>query len=169
MKTLDKINLCVDLLLESASELRGAERDIHFVKSILLSGAVNEIIEPLLKEHDIPLPRGVFVDLATRLAKPEDIQRKEKLKTRFFNISKSIYNALKHAGGNGKSASQDLIIEADLQVEAEESFLLALSNFEALPPPYKTQEKIKSAYSDEFLELFQIFRYELALHEQRPA
>jgi hypothetical protein len=169
MKTIDKINLCVDLLLESASELRVAKKDIHFVKSILLSGAVNEIIEPLLKEHDIPLRRSVFVDLATRLSKPEDTQHKEKLKTRFFNFSKSIYNALKHAGGNGKTASQDLILEADLQEEAEQIFLLALSNFEALPPPYKTQEKVKSVYSDEFLELFQILRYELVLHEQRPA
>jgi hypothetical protein len=169
MKTLNKINLCVDMLLESASELRGAERDIHLVKSILLSGAANEIIEPLLKELNITLPRGVFPKLVTRLLKPENIPDETDLEKRFFQLSKSVYNALKHSGGNGKTASQDLIIEADLQAEAEQSFLLALSNFEALPPPYKTQEKINLVYTNEFLELFQNFRYELALPEQRSA
>lgn len=134
---------------------------MDFATSILLSGAVNEITEPLLKEFGIKTRRGYFSELAAKLSKSEkSLKEKEKL---HFGLTKSVYNSIKHAGDhNGKvKPSEDLEIFSNLKDQAEWSLSFALDNFLALPDPYVTQQKINHIYSDEFLDLFQTLRYEI--------
>lgn len=158
---INKISLCEDMLLTSARFYKNGTCDIDFATSILLSGAVNEITEPLLKELDIKTKRGHFSELAAKLSKSEKtIKEKEKI---HYKLTKSIYNSIKHAGDHNRKfkPSEDLEIFANLKDEAEWSLSFALDNFLALPAPYVTQQKINHVYSDEFLDLFQTLRYEI--------
>ena len=158
---INKISLCEDMLLASARFYKNGTCDVDFATSILLSGAVNEITEPLLKEFSIKTRRGHFSELAAKLSKSEkSIERKQKI---HFALTKSVYNEIKHAGDhNGKvKPSEDLEIFANLKDEAEWSLSFALNNFLALPAPYVTQQKINHIYTDEFLDLFQTLRYEI--------
>jgi hypothetical protein len=161
---IDKISLCEDMLLSSARFYKNGICDVDFATSILLSGAVNEITEPLLKELGIKTRRGCFSELAAKLSKSEkSLEDKEKI---HFGLSKSVYNSIKHAGSGerGKkiiNASEDLEIFANLKGEASWSLSFALENFLALPEPYVTQQRINHVYSDEFLDLFQTLRYEI--------
>ncbi len=158
---INKISLCEDMLLASARFYKNGTCDVDFATSVLLSGAVNEITEPLLRELDIKTKRGRFSELAAKLSKSEKtIKEKEKI---HYTLTKSIYNSIKHAGDqNGKvKPSEDLEIFSNLKDEAEWSLSFALDNFLALPAPYVTQQKINNIYSDEFLDLFQVLRYEI--------
>lgn len=168
LRTINKIDICVDMILASAKALK-AGNQIDFVTSILLSGAVNEILEPLLQEKNIKSKRGEFaLRAACILSKTSGGSPiHEKTRKSAFANSKSIYNALKHAGdkksdGSWKiKPSSDLIMDVDLCDEAEWSLSFALDNFLALPEPYVTQQKINQVYSDEFLDIFQTLSYEI--------
>ena len=164
-KPINKIDLCVDMILASARALK-AGKQIDFVTSILLAGAVNEILEPLLQELRIETKRGEFALCAARIANKNssDNPIHEKTRKSVFSNSKSIYNALKHAGNKnrGIKPSDDLEMVVDLCDEAEWSLSFALDNFLALRKPYVTQQKINQVYPDEFLDLFQTLKYEIA-------
>lgn len=163
-KPVNKIDLCVDMILASARAFKAGSQ-IDFVTSILLAGAANEILEPLLQELGIKTKRGEFALRAACIASKDsgDNPIDEKTRKSAFASSKSIYNALKHAGdrNRGIKPSDDLEMVVDLCDEAEWSLSFALDNFLALPESYVTQEKIKQVYSDEFLDLFQTLRYEI--------
>lgn len=107
-KSINKIDLCVDMLLSSARALKSGKQ-IDFATSILLAGAVNEILEPLLEELGIRRNRGEFALRVARIASKNSNGNPshEKIRKSAFSSSKSIYNALKHAGdknqtGHGK-------------------------------------------------------------------
>lgn len=167
IKTINKIDLCVDMIIASARSLKQGS-DIDYVSSILLSGAVNEILEPLFEELNIKTKRGNHAELTAHIAKR--ISNKaidaERVKKSAFRNSKFIYNTLKHAGDkkDGKftvAPSSDLEIDVNLMDEAKRSLGFAIDNFLALPPPYVTQEKINHVYPKEFLDISQTLRYEI--------
>lgn len=163
-KPVNKIDLCVDMILASARAFKSGSQ-IDFVTSILLAGAANEILEPLLQELSINTRRGEFALRASCIAGKNSSGNyiHEKARKSAFSSSKSIYNALKHAGdkNRGIKPSDDLEMVVDLSDEAEWSLSFALDNFLALPTPYVTQQKINQVYPDEFLDLFQTLRYEI--------
>lgn len=163
-KPVNKIDLCADMILASARAFKAGSQ-IDFVTSILLAGAVNEILEPLLEELGLKRKRGEFALRVARIASKisDDHPIDEKTRKSAFASSKSIYNALKHAGdrNRGIKPSDDLEMIVDLCVEAAESLSFALDNFLALPEPYVTQQKINQVFSDEFLDLFQTLRNEI--------
>lgn len=156
------------MILASARAFK-AGKQIDFATSILLAGAVNEILGPLLQELSIKTKRGEFALRAACIASKNssDNPIHEKTRRLVFSSSKSIYNALKHAGDKKPDGtwrlkpSSDLIMNVDLCDEAEWSLSFSLDNFIALPEPYVTPQKINQVYSDDFLDLYQTLRYEI--------
>ncbi|MBA5689146.1 hypothetical protein [Rugamonas apoptosis] len=157
----DKLELAGQLLLEAARECRSATSDVGYAKSLLLAGAVENILTPYLDE------------LSAAGSKPEYTPRQVEMARHMENFAgafageppsgdiaaalkflRNPYNHLKHAGkdrGNDKSLpSEDLMFYADLRNEADWMVAMAIEDYSRLP---LNPENL----SGELLELLQSF------------
>jgi hypothetical protein len=114
-----------------------ARRDIDYVTSILLSGAVIGIVSPLLKEQGGHTMHELLSRIANLIAEPDEEASHE-------GMFREIYNSLKHAGNKNIPASNDLKIQTDLKKEAAHMLDAAKHDFreiEVLPEVRKGLSK----------------------------
>lgn len=112
-----KLDLLQDLFIKADSLFFHATSEADLFASILLSGAVTGIVEPLLCEEGNKSEDIIVAELATKLSG-------QHVKT---GEIRNIYNSAKHAGKNFKGlpkvkASDDLVIqinESQLYEEAK--------------------------------------------------
>lgn len=108
----NKLLLVTEMFMEARDRLLNANRNIDLVTSILLSGAVLGIVSPLVKEQK---KHRTQHQLLAAIAKALDSSQGVHEGT-----FREIYNSLKHSGNDRKKikASEDLDVNADLQIEA---------------------------------------------------
>jgi len=145
-----------ELLVEAARECKNATDDVHFAKSILLSGAVDLMVSPILDEHGI---ESLHVSLSKAAARfggenldkltPEQLQKTVGKGIKYFRFT---YNSLKHTGSSKVKASDDLDFFANLEQEAYHMIDACISDFNKLP---LSQGYINTVFSDELLSLLQ--------------
>ncbi|WP_445427382.1 hypothetical protein [Alishewanella sp. HL-SH05] len=156
MKTHNKILLSGELLLEAANIYKSAKTDTEFAKSILLAGAVINIVSPLLQELGIEPSEIQHAHVVLKLRKiDKDTLTKDQLRKEIgksLKFSRMAYNSLKHSGKGELKASDDLIFEANLSEEAYFLIGNAIDDFKRLPLPVRT---INSELPGELLTLLQ--------------
>jgi hypothetical protein len=153
----DKLELAGQLLLEAARECRAASSDVEFAKSLLLAGAVENILTPYLEELSASGSRPEYTPRQHELAMHMQIIAGKPTSDDIGAALKFLrdpYNHLKHAGKvRGKDQrppSQDLKFFADLRHEADWMIALAIEDFNKLPlNPHEL--------SDELLDLLQSY------------
>jgi len=130
------------MLLESEHHFAVATRDIDYVASILLSGAVIGIVGPLLNEQGGRTMHQLLAKISDVVAEPEDDHAHE-------GMFRAVYNALKHAGNDRYKwkPSDDLEIHTDLRTEAAYMLDAAVENFQKI----KIAPNIRAALSEEFV------------------
>ena len=113
MAQLNKLVVASEMFLEAHRRFVNAGRDIDYVASIVLSGAVVGIVGPLLKEQGGRTTHELLAKVANLVSEPGGPPAHE-------GMFRSIYNGLKHAGNKNQKVrpSEDLEIHTDLRVEA---------------------------------------------------
>ena len=107
MAPLNKLVVASEMFLEAHRRFVNAVRDIDYVASIVLSGAVVGIVGPLLKEQGGRTTHELLAKIANLVAEPGEAPAHE-------GMFRSIYNGLKHAGDREKvRPSEDLEIHTD--------------------------------------------------------
>ncbi|MBJ2131145.1 hypothetical protein JC525_19715 [Alteromonas sp. IB21] len=133
---LNKIQAADSMLVEAIKEFRNDDSQISYIKSILLSGAVIGITNPLLIEKGLETSIGEVANLSVSLSHNQFNSHKEKetYKRRTISFLKYVYNALKHSGVPKDSIqpSDDLEIECDLKTEARDLIMHAKTDMEKL-------------------------------------
>ena len=119
------------MFVEAHERYMKATRDIDYVVSIVLSGAVVGIVSPLLKEQGGHTTHSLLARIDSLIAEPRDLPIHE-------GMFRAIYNAVKHAGNDRQNIapSTDLEIETDLRAEAAHMLDAAKQDFrqiEVLP------------------------------------
>lgn len=152
----NKIPLAGEMLVQAVNSYSHAPRDIDYVTSILLAGAVIGIIAPLLKELDIKSSQVALAELSVKLNNSPSSPDHGKKIGRAIGFYRCTYNSLKHAGqGQDNPASKDLVINADLKDEAEFLIRHAVQDYNKIPEPYITQEYINNEMPHELLDILQ--------------
>ena len=120
----NKLVLASEMFVEAHERFTLAARNVDFVASLMLSGAVVGIVAPLLKEQGTGSMHQLLAALSDIVAEPGDAPTHE-------GMFRAVYNGLKHAGNRNKSVipSQDLILHADLRHEAAEMLVAAREDF----------------------------------------
>jgi hypothetical protein len=111
--------------MEAHNVYINARRDIDYVTSILLSGAVIGIVSPLLKEQGRHTMHELQSKIAKSITEPDEEASHE-------GMFREIYNSLKHAGNNKIPASNDLEIHTDLKKEAAHMLDAAKHDFQKI-------------------------------------
>ena len=144
MAALNKVHVASDMFVEAHSRYVNATRDIDYITSILLSGAVIGIIGPLLKEQGGRTTHELLAKIADKIAEPGDDPARD-------GMFRSVYNALKHAGKDHPKvlASDDLEIHAHLSLEAARMLDAAKEDFRKVEASSEVQQSI----SPEFIQL----------------
>lgn len=134
------------MFVEAHNRYTSARRDIDYITSILLSGAVVGIISPLLKEQG----GHTMHELLTRIGKLIVEPGKEETHEGMF---RETYNALKHAGNKNQniSPSEDLEIQTGLKKEAAHMLDAAKHDFLEI----KVFPQDREGLSKEFLSLLE--------------
>ncbi|WP_299263711.1 hypothetical protein [uncultured Psychrosphaera sp.] len=149
----DKIPLAGEMLVQAVKSYEHALKDIDYVTSILLAGAVIGIIAPLLEELDIKSSQVALAELSVKSSNSTSLDKKVGRAIGFYRFT---YNALKHAGhGKNIPASKDLVIHADLKDEAEFLIRHAVQDYNKIPEPYITLEYINNNMPHELLDVLQ--------------
>jgi hypothetical protein len=148
MTGFNKIQLASDMFVEAHACYTNATRDIDYIMSILLSGAIVGIINPLLKEQGGHTMHELLARISNAIAEPgENV---------YEGMFREIYNSLKHAGNPNKkekiAPSEDLEIQADLKQEAAHMLDAAKNDFRHIT----VQPHIKDSLSESFLLLLQL-------------
>ncbi len=129
MASFNKIEIAAEMFVESHDRYHAAGRDIDYIVSILLSGAVIGIVGPLLEEQGGHTAHSLLARISNSIAEPGEPESKD-------GMFRAIYNALKHAGNDkGKSkvaASADLEIQTDLRLEAARMLDAAKQDFQQI-------------------------------------
>lgn len=146
MVALNKILLAADMFVEAHNLFVSGKRDIDYVTSTLLSGAVVGIIAPLVEEQGTESTHKTLANLA-HLAKPQTRAIRD-------GVFRWVYNAMKHAGDmkSGLPASEDLEIVADLRDEAAQMLDAAKSDFRKI----KVSDGIRQRLNPDFIDLLKI-------------
>ncbi|AXV67080.1 hypothetical protein D0907_17295 (plasmid) [Pseudoalteromonas lipolytica] len=135
----DKRLIAADMLEEAISKFKTATSDLDYIQSILLAGASIGITNPLLSEHQKQTAHEKSAENVIRireygLGRQLSPQERKDVFSGAMRFNKQAYNSLKHAGkGNQLAASDDLEIETDFAVEAEELLWAAIEDFKGLP------------------------------------
>jgi hypothetical protein len=95
MATLNKVRLASEMFVEAHTRYATASRDIDYISSILLSGAVIGIIGPLLKEQGGRTTHELLARFANAISEPGDDPARD-------GMFRAVYNSLKHAGNAEK-------------------------------------------------------------------
>ncbi|MCK7595630.1 hypothetical protein [Pseudomarimonas salicorniae] len=144
MPTYRKVHLAALMLLEADTRFSQGRSDEDFLAAIVLSGAVLGIVSPLLKEHGGHSYHSILAEIS-------GILHPEKEGPVHEGVFRTVYNGLKHAGDNRRSLkpSEDLLIEAELRLEAARMLEAATHDFREVPLHEVDRESLPSA----FLEL----------------
>jgi hypothetical protein len=142
----NKIQLASEMLVEAHGRYTSACRDIDYITSILLSGAVVGIVSPLLKEQ----AGHTMHELLTRIVNLITESGEEASHEGMF---REIYNSLKHAGNTNKKipASSDLEIQTNLKKEAAQMLDAAKHDFREI----QVLPQAREGLSKEFLTLLE--------------
>lgn len=148
---MDKREIAANLILRAVKSYVSAQNDMDYIQAILLAGSSVEITELLLKDQQTKTATEKSADIIMKMCASDIFMEGNKLvinqnartlsrrkrdsiskHTRIFD--RGIYNSLKHTGipQQGLSASDDIIIEADSQTEAEEIIYDAVHDFNSL-------------------------------------
>jgi len=149
MAAFNKIQLASDMFVEAHARYTNATRDIDYIVSILLSGAIGGIISPLLEEQGGHSMHELLARISNAIAEPgEDVSHE--------GMFRQIYNSLKHAGNRKKgeyiAASEDLEIQTDLKQEAARMLDAAKNDFRHIT----VLPQIKDSLSESFILLLQL-------------
>lgn len=146
MVKLNKIVVASEMYVEAHNRFSNANSDIDYITSILLSGSIIGIVGELLKEQGGKTTHQNLARMSNFLAEDGDGIQKEG----FF---RAVYNSLKHAGYTKRNvkASDDLLICADLRLEAARMLDAAKSDFNEI----KVSFDIKSKWSSKFISLLE--------------
>lgn len=111
MKSYDKREIAASMFVEASNIFKSAASEMDYIKCILLSGAVVGIAEPLIVEKGGKSTHQILADISNHLS---DSNQSHK------GLFRETYNSLKHSGKPKEQlpASEDLVIETDLKVEA---------------------------------------------------
>jgi hypothetical protein len=151
---MDKREIAANLILRAVKLYVHAENNIDYIQAILLAGASIGITEPLLKENQTKTSTAKSAEVIIKVNESEiyreghrliveqgmkSLSKKERnaisKSTRFFD--RGVYNSLKHTGNEmiDLKASDDLVIDADFKLEAEEIIFDAVDDFNSLKLP----------------------------------
>jgi hypothetical protein len=110
----NKVVLASEMFVEAHEKFTAAARDVDYVVSLMLSGAVVGVIAPLLNEQGKPSMHQLLARLSN-IAEPDG-------EPAHAGLFRAVYNGLKHAGNPRKrvAASADLSLNADFRLEAAE-------------------------------------------------
>jgi hypothetical protein len=144
--TFNKIRLASEMFVEAHDRYTNAHRDIDYVTSILLSGAVVGIVSPLLKEQGGHSMHELLARIGNLIAEPGEDAAHE-------GVFREIYNSLKHAGNKNKNIppSSDLEIQTDLKKEAAHMLDAAKHDFREI----KALPEVREGLSKVFLTLLE--------------
>lgn len=135
----DKRLIAADMLEEAINKFKTAKNDLDYIQSILLAGASIGITNPLLSENQKQTAHeksaeNVIRIREYRLGRELHWEERKDVFSGVMRFNKQAYNSLKHAGkGTKLAASDDLEIETDFEVEAEELLWAAIEDFKSLP------------------------------------
>ncbi|MFA0335245.1 MULTISPECIES: hypothetical protein [unclassified Vibrio] len=138
-KKYDKRLIAADMLEEAINKFKTATSDLDYIQSILLAGASIGITNPLLSENQKQTAHEKSAETVIRireygLGRELSPQERKDVFSGTMRFNKQAYNSLKHAGkGKQLAASDDLDIETDFAVEAEELLWAAIEDFNGLP------------------------------------
>ena len=123
MAAYNKVILASEMFIEAHERFLSATRDVDYVISLMLSGAVVGIVAPLLNEQGKPSMHQLLARLSD-IAEPDGKRAHE-------GMFRAVYNGLKHAGNSRKgiAASADLSLNGDLRLEAAEMLEAAREDF----------------------------------------
>jgi hypothetical protein len=140
----NKILLASEMFTEAHERFLRAGGDSDYVASLLLSGAVVGVVAPLLKEQGTRSMHQLLAALSDIVTEPSDESAHE-------GMFRAVYNGIKHAGNRNKgvAASQDLMIHADLRVEAAEMLEAAREDFRKV----LVDADVQSSLSPKFLAI----------------
>lgn len=150
MAAFNKIQLASEMFVEAHARYTNATRDIDYVVSILLSGAIGGIISPLLEEQGGHSMHELLARISNAIAEPgEDVTHE--------GMFRQTYNSLKHAGkkrkkAKGIAASEDLEIQTDLKQEAAHMLDAAKNDFRHIT----VLPQIKDSLPESFILLLQL-------------
>lgn len=148
MATFNKIQVAAEMFLEAHQRYTTASRDIDYITSVMLSGAVVGIISPLLTEQGGHSTHSLLARIGNVVAQPGEPSTRE-------GMFREIYNALKHAGDDKRSKkitpSADLEIHADLALEAACMLDAAKQDFRQIQVSHELKKKL----APEFLDLLE--------------
>lgn len=146
MVPLNKIHVASEMFMEAHERYMTASRDIDYIVSIMLSGAVVGIVGPLLEEQGGHTTHSLLKRVGDLIAEPGEPPCHE-------GMFRAIYNALKHAGDERRNIapSVDLDIRADLRVEAARMLDAARQDFRQI----EVSQQIKNGLPPKFFELLE--------------
>lgn len=146
MATFNKIQVAAEMFLEAHQRYTTASRDIDYITSVMLSGAVVGIISPLLTEQGGHSTHSLLARIGNVVAQPGEPPTRD-------GMFREIYNALKHAGDDRRQVvpSADLEIHADLALEAARMLDAAKQDFRQIQVSYELKKKL----APEFLDLLE--------------
>jgi hypothetical protein len=146
MATFNKIQVATEMFLEAHQRYSTASRDIDYITSVMLSGAVVGIVSPLLSEQGGHSRHSLLARIGNVVAEPSESPTHE-------GMFREIYNALKHAGDDRRKVapSEDLEIHADLALEAARMLDAAKQDFRQI----HVSQELKKRLAPEFLQLLE--------------
>jgi len=146
MATFNKIQVAAEMFLEAHQRYTTASRDIDYITSVMLSGAVVGIISPLLTEQGGHSTHSLLARIGNVVAQPGEPPTRE-------GMFREIYNALKHAGDDRRKVapSKDLEIHADSALEAARMLDAAKQDFRQIQVSHELKKKL----APEFLDLLE--------------
>jgi hypothetical protein len=145
VKDFNKLHVASQVLMEAHRRYVSATEDIDYFVSILLSGAVDGIVAPLLKEQGGLTSHSLWARISD-VVEPGEKDTHE-------GLFRENYNALKHAGGDRRKIkpSSDLTFQFDPKREAESSLYAAKQDFRQLRP--EISPEVMMQWSQEFIDL----------------
>ena len=148
MLTLNKVKVASEMFVEAHARYATARRDIDYITSIMLSGAVIGVIGPLLKEQGGRTTHELLVAIANAISSPGDAPAYE-------GMFRTVYNGLKHAGNDKQKqkvrASDDLEIRTNLPLEAARLLDAAKNDFRNI----EVSAEVRQGLSPEFIQLLE--------------
>jgi hypothetical protein len=124
VETHNKLVLAADMFVEAHNRFVAASRAVDYVSSLMLAGAVEGIVAPLLIEQGGRSSHQLLAALSDIVREPGEPPTRE-------GVFRTVYNGLKHAGDRRRDVapSADLDLVADLRAEAAEMLEAAREDF----------------------------------------
>ena len=144
--TLNKVQVAAQMFVEAHERYTSATRDIDYIVSIVLSGAVVGIVSPLLKEQGGHTAHSLLARIGNLIAEPGEPPTHE-------GVFRATYNAFKHAGDERRmiAPSSDLEIQTELKREAAHMLDAAKDDFRQI----KVLPDVKKGLSQQFVGLLE--------------